>query len=224
MPIPLRLKTLLGWRQPSLANVFALRAAVIAIVSSLVVALISLGVIYWSEDARLQAQLQDKAQRLAERIEAAVDVMDSATYDLASSAMFVTALLDSQGRKAYVAPFLDNYRLPIAADSGLALCDINGVRLAGSRSELSQCHAASPLFKQVIADGVARRELVTLQHGHLAWVLYRGVVFPYTQTVEGVVVTQLDLQGILDPAARDLDLHEVALMHQSTEVKIKYVS
>ena len=217
MPIATPLNKLRVWRQRSLANVFALQAAIIAIVSSLVVALISLGVIYWTENATLQEQLQDKAHRWAERVEAAVDVMDSAIYDLSTNAMFVTALLDSQGRKAYITPFLDNYRLPISASSALALCDINGIRLAGSRSELSQCHADSPLFKQVIADGMAQRELVTSKKGRLAWVLYRGVVFPYTHTVEGVVVTQLDLQDLVDAAAQDLDLQEVALMQADTQ-------
>ena len=197
MTISWHFNTLQRWSHQSLANAFALRAAVIAIGSSLVVALISLAVIFWVEEASLHAHLQDRAKSVAERVERSIDVVESAVADLAVSSMFMTALLDSPGRNAYVVPFLENFRFPIAAASGLALCDLNGERLAGMRSALSQCRANSPLFKQVIAQGKLLRELVPLGNGHLGWVMYQGVVFPYTGTVEGVVVTQLDLVDIL---------------------------
>jgi len=202
---------LLRWDKRSLANTFALRAAFIAIVSSLVVVLISLAVIYWVERSTLQERLQEKAARVAERVEGAIVVVESAAFALSKSSMFTTALLDSPGREAYVRPFIENYQFPIAAASGLALCDINGVRLAGTRSPLSECHADSPLFKQIIAEGKTLRELTALANGHLAWTIYQGVIFPYTGTVEGVVVTQLDLQDILRPVPKDLDLSFVAL-------------
>ena len=199
------------WNKRSLANTFALRAALIAIVSSLVVVLISLAVIYWVERSTLQERLQEKAARVAERVEGAIEVVESAAFALSKSSMFTTALLDSPGREAYVRPFIENYRFPIAAASGLALCDINGERLAGTRSLLSECHADSPLFKEIIAEGKTLRELAALANGHLAWTVYQGVIFPYTGTVEGVVVTQLDLQDILRPIPKDLDLSFVAL-------------
>ena len=79
------------------------------------------------------------------------------------------------------------------------------------RSPLSACRAHSPLFAQVVAQGGIRRELVSLKNGHLIWTVYHGVVFPYTKTVEGVVVTQLDLYDILQAVPKDLDLDSVAL-------------
>lgn len=210
------LNALKRWSGESLANAFALRAAAIAIGSSLVVAFISLVVIFWVEEASLHVQLQAKVGRVAERVERSIDVVENAVADLAGSSMFTTALLDSPGRKAYVVPFLENYRFPIAAAGGLALCDLNGDRLAGMRSTLSQCRATSPLFKQVIAQGKLLRELVSLGNGHLGWVMYQGVVFPYTGTVEGVVVTQLDLVDILSSLPKDFDLAGVALVRAGT--------
>jgi hypothetical protein len=112
------------WGHQSLANAFVLRAAVIAIGSSLVVAFISLAVIFWVEEASLHAQLQDKARRVAEQVERSIGVVESAVADLAGSSLFMAALLDSPGRNAYVVPFLENYRFPIAVASGLALCDL----------------------------------------------------------------------------------------------------
>jgi signal transduction histidine kinase/HAMP domain-containing protein len=131
--------------------------------------------------------------------------------------MFMTALLDSKGRDSYVVPFLENYNFPIAANSGLALCDINGARLAGTRSPLSTCRPNSALFKQVMTDGKTLRELALLPDGHMGWTVYHGVVFGYTGTVEGVVVTQLDLHDILESVPKDLDLAGVALQRSDSK-------
>ena len=204
-------KTLQQWNDRSLANSFALRAALIAVASSLVVALISLIVIFSVEQATLQASLEEKARRLVDRIEGTINTVESGVTDLSKNPMFTTALLDSPGRNSYVVPFLENYRFAIAASSGLALCDINGERLAGTRSPLSECRANSPLFKQLIATGKIQRELVPIKNGHLSWTIYQGVVFPYTGTVEGVVVSQFDLNEVLHEVPRDLELDEVAL-------------
>jgi signal transduction histidine kinase/CheY-like chemotaxis protein len=206
------LKALRQWDDRSLANSFALRAALIAVGSSLMVALISLVVIFSVEHATLRSNLQEKTGRLVERVEGAINTVESAVIDLSRNPISTTALLDSPGRNTYVVPFLENYRFPIAASSGLALCDINGERLAGMRSPLSDCRANSPLFKQVIATGKAQRELVPLGNGHLSWTLYQGVVFAYTGTVEGVVVTQIDLDEVLHDLPRDLELDGVALL------------
>lgn len=214
------LEMLRKWSKRSLANSFALQAVIIAVGSSLMVALISLAVIYWVEQATLQKNLQEKAGRFAERVEGSIHTVESATTDLSMTPIFTTALLDSPGRNTYVVPFLENYRFPIAASSGMTLCDINGERLAGMRSPLSECRANSPLFKQVIATGKTLREVVPLKNGHVSWTIYQGVVFPYTGTVEGVVVTQLDLHEVLRDMPVDLDLDAVALVRAGGSMNI----
>jgi len=140
----MNVKALRQWNDRSLANSFALRAALIAVASSLVVALISLIVIFSVEQVTLHKSLEEKARRLLDRIEGTITIVESGVTDLSKNPVFTTALLDSPGRNSYVVPFLENYRFPIAASSGLALCDINGERLAGKRSPLSDCRANSP--------------------------------------------------------------------------------
>lgn len=211
------------WRQRSLANSFAQQAVIIAIGSSLMVALVFLLVIFLVEQSTIKSNMQEKARRFADRVEGSIRVVESATADLALNPMFATALLDSPGRTAYVVPFLENYRLPVAATSGLALCDINGVRLAGTRSSPSECRTDSPLFKRVIATGQTLRELVSLKNGHLFWIIYQGVVFTYTGTVEGVVVVQLDLHDVLRDVPRDLDLEAVALVRAGTSENLAII-
>jgi signal transduction histidine kinase len=211
MNVPLLLQQLQRWSNQSLANTFAFRAALIAIASSLMVALISLAVIYWVEKATLTDQLHEKSRRIVERIEAVVGIVESSAADLAKNPMFMTALLDSPGRQTYVIPFLQNYKFPVAAASGLALCDINGELMAAIRSPLSTCHHDSPQFRQVVASGKTVRALVSLDNGHVVWAVYQGIVFAYTGTIEGVLVTQLDLNDVLRPLADDLALDSAAL-------------
>lgn len=223
------LKTFRHWRTSSLANTFALQAAFIAIASIAVVALMSLAVIYWVEARTQHERLQEISGRVAERLEASINVVESSVAALAKNPMLMTALMDARGRDSYVVPFLENYNFPIAAASGLALCDINGARLAGTRSALSNCRSDSALFKQVMTDGKTLRELVLLPNGHLGWTVYHGVVFGYAGTIEGwtashsvmfgyagavdgVVVTQLDLHDVLQSMPTDLDLASVALL------------
>ncbi len=209
-------KALRAWDRASLANTFALRAALIVIGSTLAMALISLVVIHAVEQVKLNDQLQEKASRLAERLERSISVVEKSISDLSKSSMFTTALLDSMGRRSYVTPFIEAYQFPIEAKTGLALCDLNGEQLAGMRSPMTNCRADSPLFKQVFSSKKMLRELVAWPNGHLVWVTYQGVVFPYTGTVEGVVVATLDLHQLLQAAPNDLDLDGVALEHSGT--------
>ena len=96
MPIREPIRQLQRWASQSLANTFALRAAQIAIASSLMVALISLILIYWIEKNTLEARLLEKSQRVAERVETAVGIIESSASDLSRNPMFMTALLDEE--------------------------------------------------------------------------------------------------------------------------------
>lgn len=205
-----------SWRTRSLANAFALRAAQIAIASSLMVAMISLLAIYLVERASLADRLHEKSQRVAERLAAAIDIVESSVGDLAKNPIFMTALLDSKGRQTYVEPFLQNYKFPLSGASGLALCDINGELLAAMRSPLSNCRTDSAHFKQVITGKDTARELVRLENGNTAWVSYQGVTFAYTGTIEGVLVAHLDLNSRLHQMPGDLDLDHVALVRSDS--------
>ncbi|MFA6014636.1 MAG: ATP-binding protein [Gallionellaceae bacterium] len=210
------LKALHQWQQHSLANSITLQASVIAIGSALLIALISLSVLFWTQNISLHTQLQEKAGRSADRIERVINITETTSADLAKSPIFTTAIMDTAGRNSFVDPFLKNFTLPIPAANGIALCDINGMRLAATRTAgMSDCRASSPLFKQVLKDGIVARELIKQPDGHLSWVIYRGVIFAYTGTVEGIVVTQLDLHDLFLPLLSDLDLKSIALVNNA---------
>jgi len=200
------------WERNSLANAIGLHASLIAIAAALLVAAISLVVLYQTQDTALNNQMMEKVTRLAERMERTISVAEHTVRDLSRSAMFTTAIMDSAGLNTFVQPFLRNYKIPIPVASAIALCDINSAYLAGTNSELLGCGSDASLFQQVLTDGKPARVLVTLANGHLAWRVYMGVVFVYTGTVEGVTVMQLDLNELLAPTPRDLELQSASLL------------
>lgn len=122
----------------------------------------------------------------------------------------MAALLDSSGRSAYVQPFLQNFSFPVPAASGLALCDINGNRLAGTLN-LSDCANKVAEFQRVIADGKERRTLTSGPDGRLLMTIFHGVTFAYTGTTEGVAVATIALDDLTRPLPASLNLETVAL-------------
>jgi PAS domain S-box-containing protein len=198
------------WSQRSLANSFALRAASIALISVLVIAAVSVGSLYWTERRAIEAELNSKAGNAAGRIEQSIEVLEKSLAELARSPAFMAALLDSSGRSAYVQPFLQNFSFPVPAASGLALCDINGNRLAGTLN-LSDCTKNAAEFQRVLADGKTRRILALGPDGRLLMTIYHGVTFAYTGTTEGVAVAWIALDDLTRPLPASLNLESVTL-------------
>ena len=85
------LDALQRWRTASLANTFALHAAFMSVASIVVVALMSLAVIYTTERSSLHERLRDKSVRVAERTEAAIGVVEDSVTALSNNPMFMTA-------------------------------------------------------------------------------------------------------------------------------------
>lgn len=197
------------WSRHSLANSFALRAVHIALLSVLLIAGVSVTIFVWTEHQAVKATLDHDAKTAVDRVEAPLMVVAGTLAELANSPMFATALLDSGGRNAYARPFLQNYRFPLAAANGLALCDLNGQLLAGSET-LAECGADRPEFAQVLADGKLRQAW-QVSNGQQQWLFYQGITFAYTSTIEGLLVARVNLDDLLRPLAGELNLASVTL-------------
>jgi PAS domain S-box-containing protein len=187
-----------------------LSAASLALISVVLIASISIAVLYSTERQAERVELRHKGQVAAESITHPIQVMARALSEFAGSAMFTTAVLDSGDRAAYARPFLRGYSFPVLAANGLALCDINGMVLAGTR-ELADCHANMAEFGQVLADGKTRQLLIKTPDGRRLWTIFEGIPFIYTGTIEGVAVGQLDLDQLLRPLPEQLGLASLSL-------------
>ncbi len=187
-----------------------LSAASLALISVVLIASISVAVLYWTERQAVRTELHHKGQVATESVADPIQVMARALSELARSAMFTTAVLDSGDRAAHARPFLLGYSFPVPAANGLVLCDINGMPLAGTR-DLANCHANTAEFGQVLADGKTRQMLIKTPDGRRLWTIFEGVTFVYTGTIEGVAVAQLDLDQLLRPLPERLGLASLSL-------------
>jgi two-component system CheB/CheR fusion protein len=204
------LTPLRDWQQRSLGHSFMLSAASLALISVVLIASISVAVLYWTERQAVRTELHHKGQVATESVADPIQVMARALSELARSAMFTTAVLDSGDRAAHARPFLLGYSFPVPAANGLVLCDINGMPLAGTR-DLANCHANTAEFGQVLADGKTRQMLIKTPDGRRLWTIFEGVTFVYTGTIEGVAVAQLDLDQLLRPLPERLGLASLSL-------------
>ncbi len=205
------------WQQRSLGHSFMLSAASLALISVVLIASISVAVLYWTERQAVRAELRHKGQVAAESVADPIRIMARALSEFARSAMFTTAVLDSGDRAAHARPFLLDYSFPVPAANGLVLCDINGMPLAGTR-ELANCHANTVEFGQVLADGKTRQVLIRTSDGRRLWTIFEGVSFVYTGTIEGVAVGQLDLDQLLRPLPERLGLASLSLRSRPARV------
>jgi PAS domain S-box-containing protein len=198
------------WRDSSLGHSIMLRAASQVLVSVSVVAGLSIAILYWIERQADRAELQHKSEVAAARLVQPIRIMEYSLAALSRSAMFTTALLDSGGRSAYAKPYLQNFSFPVSGANGVALCDINGMLLAGT-PVLAECHGRSAEFSQVLADGKTRQKLVTMPDGRQLWVILQGVPYAYTGSIEGVTVGLLELDAILRAIPAELGLRTAVL-------------
>lgn len=203
------------WRQGSLANTLTLWATGVALVSVILVAGLSIAIIYWTESRAYEAELSHKSRVAANSLEEPILVVGRTLVELARSSLFTTALLDSGGRAAYARPFVQNFHFPIAARSGLALCDQNGQMLAGTPI-LASCRSDHPAFRQVLADGKTRQMLIDTPTGEQLWVILQGITYAYTGTTEGIAVGQVDVSDLLRPLPANLNLYKVSLQLRAT--------
>lgn len=209
LPINL-MASIRAWQQRSLGHSFIFSAASLVLTSVLLIAAISVAILYWLERRAEQAELHHKGQVAAERVLDPIQVMAQALLELSRSAMFTTALLDSSDRAAYARPYLQSYSFPVPVANGLALCDINGSLLAGTRT-LADCQANSAEYAQVLADGKTRQVLSKSADGRRLWTIFQGIPFIYTGSIEGVAVAQLELDALLTALPAQLDLAAVEL-------------
>jgi len=203
------LDALRHWSRRSLANTLALSAATYALTAVLAVVGVSVIILMWTEHQAVKVALNHDAESAVARVEDPLNTVASMVKELAQTTMFTTALLDSGGRAVYARPFLKNYHFPVAAANGLALCDINGQLLAGSKV-LAECGADRPEFAQVLADGKPR-QVWQVGNGRQQWLIYQGITFAYTGTTEGLLVARVDLDELLRPLPGELNLTSVSL-------------
>lgn len=180
------------WYESSMANRVALRSQGVAAGVLMIATLLfyPLTASYVSDSVELRVRLSSMllAQRLESELERALGEVEK----LARLSLVANALADSTGNQGYLRPFLEEYGRSAPEMGAPALVDSAGNLLAG----------------QLMPDElVAFRQGEALAHApHIFFdpavqanrlYLHFPVIYPATNTVEGILVAHLDLPALL---------------------------
>ncbi len=182
----------------SLAQRFAWGAALLA---GLAVALIAAGSWWWTD--RLQreaaAALQAKDTELrAARVASTLRSLHTRLAELAANPLLTTALTDSEGRDAYLRPYLGSVQSINAVPLELLLADFQGLELArNGDTHFSPAQLAR--VREALQQGRADAWLDGAEDD-LSLLAVTLVVYPRTGTVEGALLAKVQLNALLvDP-------------------------
>ncbi len=148
-----------------------------------------------SAELSLEIEAAHEVDRMSRSLTDAVDAVSL----VARSHLLSNALVDSDGRLAYVVPFLRDYRPGRARKRALTLTDHRGAPIASTRGDGSAA-APEPWISEVVESG---RPYGAFTGDPAAPVLVLGlpVLVPETQTAEGALVAELDARSILESSS-----------------------
>ena len=139
----------------------------------------------------------------ARKLELELNRLYRESNSLASNSMTANALVDSQGRDAYLQPFLRGHW--IAADLGLtlALCDFQAKELIVSPKGAGRPCSKLPRFTDIL-DSAKPQSRIDASATPPRLIVGHPVLYPATGQVEGVLVVEGPLSTLVQQAGLDL--------------------
>lgn len=144
----------------------------------------------------LETQSRYEVDRMSRSLSSTVD----AVAVLARSRLLSNALVDSEGRLAYVTPFLRDFQAGRTRKIGITLVDFRGRPIATTRADGDGDAIPETWAARAVEEGRPHarlggsRDAPTLV---IAW----PVLFPETRTAEGLLVAEFDARSILQAEA-----------------------
>lgn len=150
--------------------------------------------------AELAGEIGILAQKLENRLNELVRTLDGA----ADSSFVANGLTDSEGRSAYLVPFLRDYMARLPEVRRLTLVDFQGREIADGQGVMSRPSRASSADIGRCLAGKGRCSTL-VSHGNEAFMeVVQPVYFAPTATVEGGLVARVSLRDLFKPIALSL--------------------
>lgn len=184
---------------PSLATLLARGVQRVVTLGVVLLAGVSLVMIIWLLLERAETRLHHAGGQLRLQIAARLDGVTVGLAELSERTLVRNALVDPSGRGAYIVPTLSEHRKNSPHLDAVWLTDHAGQALAGSHAD-GRLAELSSVTRDLAVRCVEAAQLQ--QHLHQVngqWLLLLAypVVFASTGTVEGALVGELDLSGLL---------------------------
>jgi PAS domain S-box-containing protein len=183
----------------SLATLLARGLQRIVTLGVLLVAAVSLVMITWLLLDRAETRLDHAGGQLRLQIAARLDGTTVGLAELSQRTLVRNALVDPSGRGAYIVPTLSEHRKNSTSLHAVWLTDHAGHALAESHADGAQADLP-PSTRALAIRCVEAAQLQQHLHqveGRWRLLLAYPVIFASTGTVEGALVGELDLSGLL---------------------------
>jgi signal transduction histidine kinase len=140
-------------------------------------------------NASVERQLETQSRYEVERISRSLSSTVDAVALLARSRLLSNALVDSDGRLAYVTPFLRDFQAADSHTRALTLVDFRGKPIATTRADGSATPISAPWAAQVVDRGKPYAEIGGTRESPILVVAW-PVLFPESRTAEGLLIAE----------------------------------
>ena len=189
------------WLAASIANRIA--GVSLAVAAVLVFALGSLSYVFTQAQFKREALagLETRGELISAKLSTVLNQASIALSALARNPLVANTLLDSEGRRTYLEPFLQEYKLFSGTPTLLTLHDHRGRIVASTGLVDRRTAVAESIAMRTVELGKSYAQLTgTVQSRML--VIAVPVVFRTTGTVEGSLALSVDLTGLASEAAK----------------------
>jgi PAS domain-containing protein len=182
------------WLRAKLSRQVAITAIFMIISLVLTLGLLSYFFTRHMSLGNIHNQLDHETNLVAQRLELELNHSAQMAERLSVFPLIRNAIVDSTGRKSYLAPFVNQYRISLLARCDVVLADFSGEVIASNYGRTQRI--TSDWYQFVMATKQPR--VAIDQDGEslrlsLAW----PIIFPYTRESEGVLIVQVDLREML---------------------------
>ena len=197
------------WLASSIANRITLAAVSLTMTVVIILGLISALVLRQQAAVSVAADLEAESRMIDQQLQHILGVAIKDLYSLAENSFIANGLVDSEGRDAYLLPFLHEHKTPVGVSLNIALLDFQGKRLATNATNAGRSWGSSTVAERAIKKNATMVEVDRASRATLLFVAV-PVVFPPTGQAEGVIVGTMDLGEIFRVSTRTLGKDDLA--------------
>jgi two-component system, sensor histidine kinase len=167
------------------------------------VALVAFPLFYHQERLNIASRQQHKLDQANDWLRFRMSTLLESLDQLVGNSFVVNAFVDSTGRELYLLPILRDYRPPAGLAQTLVLLDSNLKVFGQTGREARLTPAESSLAQTALLKGKTQ---LSYQHtdGALRLLIAVPVLYPPASTYEGVLLSGIDAQTLLQPALNRL--------------------
>lgn len=203
------LQRLQDWLAQSIAHRISFAAASLSGVFVFVIGMLSFAMTQALMRDSIRVEMNSEAVLVEERLSHELTVIAKSMESLARSSLVTNALVDSSGRTSYLEPHLREYHLVVDDPFSLALTDHGGRMIAANRPGLVLSKSAD-WIRQQIDKNAPYAELLAGAEPRL--LLVYPVIFPASNTAEGMLLLELSWPSLMRNALRGMHEERIGLV------------